>query len=383
MVFGLATKAQPSLSEQAQISLLTCSPTDDAVYALYGHTALRVHDPVNQIDWVFNYGIFDFSRPNFIYHFVKGELDYRLGYSPFKDFLPEFLLNGSEVYEQVLNLLPEEKQSLWQALVINVQPENRTYRYNFFFDNCATRPAVMIEKNIRGTVQYAPQTAYPAFRDLINYCTRNHPWLTFGCDLVLGLPTDRTMTQRETFFIPDYLKNAFNQAVIVRDGKTEPLVIQKNILTHRDELPEPARSPLTSPFACFTLLFFVILLLTLLEHRRKTYCRFLDALLFFAAGCAGCLLFFLSFISVHPSMFPNMSLLWLHPVHLLAVVLFTVKKFKMLAFWYHCINFAVILIMSVAWFFVPQHFNIAFIPLIASLWLRSGGALIRQKDSRG
>ena len=376
-------QAPPSLGSEALISLLTCSPSDDAVFTLYGHTAIRVFDPATTVDFVFGYGMFDDSKPNFIYRFAKGETDYALGVDDFNRFLIEYVMRGSEVCEQILNLLPEEKEALWQALCLNSLPENRMYRYNFFFDNCATRPVVMIENNIRGTIYYVPQDEYPAFRDVINYCTRYNSWITFGCDLVLGLPTDRTMTLRETFFIPDYLKKSFDKAEIIRNGKSEPLVIQTNILTEKTLNPDFLILFPPSPLTCFTLLFIAVLLLTLLERRKKKYYRWIDSILFFFAGMAGCVLFFLSFISVHPSIFPNMSLLWLHPLHLMGVILFSVKKFKMMAFWYHYINFAVILFMSVAWIFIPQHFNIAFIPLIASLWLRSGGALLRKKNLTG
>jgi hypothetical protein len=291
-------------------------------------------------------------------------------------------MRGSEVYEQILNLLPEEMEDLWQALYRNKLEENWTYRYNFFFDNCATRPAEMIENYIRDSIYYVSPAVNPTFRDIINFCTHDHPWLTFGCDLALGLPTDRQMTLKETFFIPNLLKNAFDEAEITRDGLSEPLVIQHTVFVEKsikpDRLTSPLISPFTSPFACFSLLFFVILTLSYYERRVKACFRWMDAILFFMAGIAGCVLFFLSFISTHPSIFPNMSLLWLHPLHLMGVILFSVKKYKMMAFWYHLINFAVILVMSVAWFFIPQHFNIAFIPLIASLWLRSGGALLRK-----
>jgi len=349
------------------------------VFTVYGHTALRVNDPVNHIDLVYNYGIFDFSKPNFIYRFAKGETDYILGVDYFSYFLFAYITRGSEVYEQILNLLPEEKESLWQALEWNRQPENRMYRYSFFFDNCATRPAVMVENNLKGTIRFAPATGIPTFRTVINYCTRNHPWQTFGCDLVVGMPSDRVMTQRETFFIPDYLKNAFDKAEIIREGQSEPLVKQTNILSEKN----PPSTPLfiTSPLFCFSVLFIIILALTIYEWRRKKYYRIVDVLLFFCAGIAGCILFFLSFMSVHPSMFPNINLLWLHPLHLIGSIIFSVKKGKMMAFWYHLINFAVVISMCVGWFFIPQHFNIAFIPLIASLLLRSGGTLLRKKMS--
>jgi len=371
------------LSPQAEISLITCSPSEDAVFTVYGHTALRVYDPEIKIDRVYNYGIFDFSKPNFIYRFAKGETDYILGTSSFSYFLLEYISRGSEVYEQILNLQQKEKEMLWNALEWNALPENRVYRYNFFFDNCATRPVDMIENNIQGIINYASESELPTFRDIINYCTRERPWQTFGCDLVMGLPTDRTMTQRETFFIPDKVKDAFNNAEIVREGIAEPLVKRINVIAEAECETPKAFSFYHTPLFCASALFFFILLLTLIEWHKKIYCRFVDILLFLAAGMAGCILFFLSFISVHPSIFPNISLLWAHPLHLIGILFIAIKKWKMLAYWYHFINFAVILLMSVGWFFLPQHINIAFIPLIASLWLRSGGTLIRTKNSKG
>ena len=380
---NITTQLARPLSPQAQISLLTSSPSDDHVYALYGHTGLRVLDKESNFDTVFNYGIFDFDKPNFLYRFAKGETDYKLQVFHYRNYLVEYAMRGSEVYEQVLNLLPEEKEALWQALVLNERPENRVYRYNYFFDNCSTRPIAMIEKNIRGTVKYAPLTGNLTFRDAINYCTRNQPWVIFGCDLIMGIPTDREMTLKETFFIPAYLKDAANKAEIVRGETAVPLVSKINILNEGVLQEDKAPLLITSPLACFGLLFIVVMLITWREWRKKTYYKLVDCTLFFVAGIAGCIMFFLSFISVHPGMFPNISLLWLHPLHFVGVIFFSAKKFNNMAFWYHFINFAPILIMSVVWIFYPQHFNIAFIPLIACFWLRSGWALLRKKNSIG
>ena len=376
-------QTRPRLSPQAQISLLTCSPSDDAVFTLYGHAALRVNDPINKIDRIYNYGMFEFSQPNFIYRFAKGETDYNLGVSDISYFLFEYMSRGSEIYEQVLNLLQEEKEGLWRALEWNAQPENRVYRYNFFYDNCSTRPVDMIENNLQGIIRYAPPTdPLPTFRNAINYCTRYHPWQTFGCDLVLGLPTDRMMTQRETFFLPDNVKNDFNKAEIVREGNATPLVKQINILAKEDQ--QQSITPFyCTPLFCFSAFFILIMTLTGIEFSRKKQYRIIDVLLFFTAGIGGCILFFLSFISVHPCTFPNISLLWLNPLHLTGIILFSVKKFNTVAFWYHLINFAVVIVMLMGWIFIPQHFNLAFIPLIASLLLRSGGALIREKNLKG
>ena len=159
----------PLLSKDAEISLLTVSPSEDEVYTVYGHTALRVRDASKKLDTVFNYGIFDFSKPNFIYRFAKGETDYRLAAQYTRDFLIEYEMRGSEVTEQILDIDSAGKARIWEALMINNRPENRVYRYNFFFDNCATRPAAIIEKLAGGKIDYNIPFKQQTFRDLINY----------------------------------------------------------------------------------------------------------------------------------------------------------------------------------------------------------------------
>lgn len=380
---------QTRLSDAAEISLLTSAPYDEEVFTVYGHAALRIHDPQQNLDIIFNYGLFDFGKPHFIYRFAKGETDYKLGAADFAAYLLEYQMRGSNVTEQVLALKPDEKERLWNALLENYRPENRTYRYNFFFDNCATRPAVLIEKTVDGTIDYHDPYAARTFRELINYCTRNHPWLTFGCDLALGSPTDRLATPREMMFLPSYLKKAFGNATVLdRDGTKRKLVKETRVIgadgeaeetveTASDET-ETAVAGLFTPMAVSLLFFGIVFVITFIEWRRRTYYRIVDGLLFFLAGAGGVILFFLSFISVHPCTWPNWNLIWLQPLDLVAVILFSVKKLKKAAFYYHFINFAALTAMLLGWPWIPQHLNIAFIPLVASIWLRSGYGVYRK-----
>ncbi|MCC8153738.1 MAG: DUF4105 domain-containing protein [Tannerellaceae bacterium] len=376
-------KAQLTLSENTEISILTSSPSNDEVFTLYGHTALRIQDPDNNINYVFNYGIFDFSKPNFIYRFAKGETDYILAGIPFDRYLVEYQLRGSQVTEQVLNLTQREKQEIWDFMMWNAQPENRVYRYNFFFDNCSTRPLEVIEGVIRGTVEYPEPENQQTFRDMINYSTRNHPWQAFGCDLALGSPTDRIATPKEEMFLPEYLMHAFDKAQIrLGEGQTRPLVLRTNILTEENpEINNPGKT-LFTPLVCNWLLFLVVTNITLFEWKRKKQFRWLDCLLFDIAGIAGCILVFLASISEHPCTSPNWNLLWLHPLHLAGAVLFAVKKFGKAAYYYHFINFATLTLVLLGWHFIPQHMNTAFIPLIGILWIRSGWGVLRYKSGK-
>lgn len=375
----LPLSAQVKLSEEAKISVLTSSPYEGEVYTLYGHAAIRVNDPTQKIDFIFNYGIFDFSKPNFIYRFAKGETDYKLGGMNFQDYVIEYEMRGSEITELVLNLDPEEKERIWQALVVNIQPENQVYRYNFFFDNCATRLITVIEKHLNGKIDYNNPPETQTFRDLINHCTRNHAWLTFGCDLALGSPTDRVATHYETLFLPMYLKDAFDKATIANpDGSTRKLISQTNLLTTADPEEEGYKDGFFTPIVCSLLLFLLVAGITAYEWKKKKYFRIVDCVLFFIAGIGGVILFFLSFVSVHPCTWPNWSLVWLQPLDLVAVILFSVKKLKKAAYYYHFINFAALTLMLVGWHFIPQHLNAAFIPLVLSLWTRSGYGVYRK-----
>ena len=142
------------IPDSIRISLLTCASGEE-IYSLFGHTAIRYENYTRGIDAVFNYGIFNFNAPNFILRFALGETDYQLGVTDYERFAAEYYYLERDVWQQELNLTVQEKGKLVMLLEENYRPENRIYRYNFFYDNCATRPRDLIEKSIDGTLQYA------------------------------------------------------------------------------------------------------------------------------------------------------------------------------------------------------------------------------------
>ncbi len=380
---GMPMWGQMKLSEQATISILTAAPSDEEVYTLYGHTAVRVKDATQKLDVVFNYGIFDFSKPNFLYRFVKGETDYRLAAQNFSHFIIEYQMRGSEVVEQVLNLMPDEVNKIWNALIINLQPQNAVYRYNFFFDNCATRPVAVVEAQVDGKIVYNNPPEPQTFRQLIQHCTRNHAWLTFGCDLALGTPTDRVATAHEMMFLPHYLQSEFAQATILAaDGNERELVKQTNRLSEQVIDDSEDGWSWLSPMFCCSLLFVLITALSVYGAWKGKAFRWLDGGLFGIAGVAGLVMFFLCFISTHPCIWPNWSIVWLHPFHLVGVILFAVKRWEKAAYYYHFINFAALLLLLLGWAFIPQQLNPAFMPLVATLAVRSGCGIYRQWAQR-
>ena len=125
LLFVLFAVVQPifaqgiRLSDQAKVSVITCG-SGDQLYSIFGHTGLRISDPVHQLDVVFNYGTFDFATPNFYGKFVKGDLDYYVSTSSFPQFLYEYQSDNRDVFEQELNLTTAQKQQLLEALNKNL-----------------------------------------------------------------------------------------------------------------------------------------------------------------------------------------------------------------------------------------------------------------------
>ena len=180
----------PAEKDSAVVSLLTCTP-GNLVYELYGHTAIRVREVgARQSDWVFNYGTFSFNQPHFMWRFMLGETDYELGVVPYYLFYESYVREGRGIDEQVLNLTPAEAKKLVDALSKNLEPENATYRYNFFYDNCVTRALRVIEQSIDGQVIWPKADANKSLRDMVHEFSEPSPWNKFGQDLLLGAEVD-------------------------------------------------------------------------------------------------------------------------------------------------------------------------------------------------
>lgn len=136
----------PVLSDSARISLITVDPGAET-YSMFGHSALRVFDPANRLDRCYNYGTFDFDQPNFLLKFCRGKLLYFLDIESYRGFEYGNLSDRRAMHEQWLNLQPARKQRLFELLTVNARAENRSYKYDFFYDNCATRIRDIVQES--------------------------------------------------------------------------------------------------------------------------------------------------------------------------------------------------------------------------------------------
>jgi hypothetical protein len=368
-----------------QISLLTVEPRPNEVYTIYGHTALRIYDPTDGKDSVFNYGTFDTSVPNFLLNFVLGKTDYFLSVSSYEYFLYYYYRENSTVIEQILDISPVGKAEILQMLSINLLPENRTYRYDFLFDNCTTRIRDIIENYNGGKLIYPKQTKEVTFRDLIHSCTYPYPWMTFGIDLLIGSGADSLISLRQELFLPMRLKEVLDETyVLTSENEKHPIVISsENVLTSTSESIVSINFWEQPYFYGWMLcvVFLAIVVIGLLKIKRKQEVAF--SLLFLVAGIVGFIVAFITLFSEHPCTSPNWNLLWLHPFHLITFSGYFFKKSYRFITCYHLVNLVLLSGLLIGWNWIPQEFNIANIPFILCLGLASGHWLYitkKQKD---
>ncbi len=309
------------------VSLVTCDPGPD-VYELCGHTALRIRN--EEMDSVWNYGIFDFSSPNFIYRFCKGQTDYIVCGYDFKYFLPTYINRGSRVSEQVLDLTPEEAETLRKLLQTEALPQNRVYRYNYVLDNCATRPWKRVGEATERAIQTPDTLYFTTFRKEMRHFHRNYPWYQFGIDLALGNGIDQQLGKDQDIFAPPVLAAKVAEATI--DGK--PLVKETNILFPglEDATLPPTPWYLTPTFV--GLMMFLISLALMIHSLRRDvplarmddnptttkfhlFAKLWISAYFLLCGIGGCVIAFLVFCSEHEATSPNWILLWLNPLQII------------------------------------------------------------------
>ena len=367
-------------SDSIRISLITCAPGED-IYSLFGHTAIRVTIPDQNYDIAYNYGIFDFNSENFIWRFSLGQTDYLLGKYPFEYFLGEYIASHRAVWEQELDLSFDEKITLINDLETNYLPENRVYRYNFLYDNCATRPLNKINDIKAGSIELIETDNTPySFRDLIHRYTKGHPWSEFGMDLCLGSKADKIVGIEEKIFVPIELMQAIDGA------NTKTGVITKPIAN----LYEPDSSATTensiwniiTPLTLFTSVALVLAIICYREYKRRKTFWGIDAILFPIYGVAGCILAFLSFFSEHPAVSPNYILFLFHPFHLIFAPYIIRGEIKRTKIWYHYLNGMVLTLFLVFLPLIPQNFNFAVVPLAICLLLRSVTYILIERKNK-
>lgn len=363
-----------AMEPRLQASLITCRPGPE-IYELFGHEALRIRgidENGEVVDSIWNYGVFDFASPGFVPRFVKGETDYLLYPCPTSLFVESYNQRGSGVVEQDILLTPEETLRLRKLLQINALPANRTYRYNYVRDNCSTRVADIVDSALVGRkVVYPDTVSYPTYRAAMRSFHKDYPWYQFGIDLVLGSGLDVPITSRQELFAPLLMEQKSAEAHF-SDG--QPFVAPAVIVTPGDSQGNsygdgtydsalPATPWWMSPLFVCSAIFVLSLSIAFWQWKKRRLLKLCYAIFFGILGIAGCLVWFLVFVSTHEATSPNLLALWLNPLQILIAIFIWWRSTRMIAVAMSVVDIIVLLLLSLAWPMQQQVTNPAVFPL--------------------
>ena len=306
------------------ISLITCGPGNQ-IYSLYGHTAVRYCNRISGEDFVVNYGMFSFHQKYFILRFIFGLTDYEMGIIPYSDFIAEYLSEGRWVKEQILNISNTDKQNIMEAIRMNYLPENRVYRYNFFYDNCTTRARDILLNNLNESVVFPHnQSVNTSFRKEIHLWNKEHLWSRWGNDLLLGVKADVNINNKMRQFLPDQLRQDFDRTILVsKQGEKHKLVKKTHWLISPHEAQIHQNIGINIFYINNPLLFIIVITIAFIylsihEVRHNIYStigKVCDILTWSVSGFAGLMLTAMIF-SQHPTVNCNLQIFILNPLNI-------------------------------------------------------------------
>jgi hypothetical protein len=311
------TPAYTQLSDSATISVLTVRQGESADN-VFGHTAVWVVDPVTKKSEIYNFGIFDFDEPGFVMKFLRGKLLYNLGINTKKGFFNTYIRQRRSILEQKLNLDQDEKNKIYLSLRENYKPENRRYLYDFFFDNCSTRPRDLLYKNLADLKETKTEIPSKTFRDLIDENVQASPWMDFGIDLIIGKKADKIASVQDQMFLPEYFYKKLNN---LNNGDIPLVRSAEIILDYEDEAAARKVRSWFSPTLLFGLLLFIEVFL-FVKYKNKplgTWINIYDKLWITLTSISSLIILFMWFGTDHIATKDNFNILWLNPIFFLLI----------------------------------------------------------------
>lgn len=345
LTFGQAQK----LSQSAEVYLLTISPGEE-LYSSFGHSTLLIEDYQNQISEMYNYGSFDFSTEGFYVKFLRGTLPYQLTKNDLTQALSYWTSENRLVTKQRLRMSLSQKQKIYELVEANYQPQNRTYQYKFFYDNCSTRIRDLLELAVGDTLQFNHSlNSDNSYRDWIETYAGHKAMADFGMDIAIGIPADEITGYRNAMYIPDNLMAALDSAAVLIDGQTKSFVTEKQVINAMYVSNTSPKKELNIPLIASILLLLGSVYYFVNKRLKKTSkVGIVNQLLFMFAGFSGVILCLLWFFTDHGVTAYNLNILWANPVFI--YMFFRINKTPTKFFLVSAIAAALVLLVDIVQF---------------------------------
>ncbi len=304
-----------SAGEDLEISVVTFGEGDE-IAEWFGHAAIVVEDTTRHTKRLYNYGEYAFDR-TLIWKYLKGHLTFHVGERDVERTLALYQAKERSISVQVLNLNPAQRLAVATALAKNVRPENRTYLYDHYSDNCTTRIRDLIDSATAGALARADGPGRMTLREHTRTMTAVNVPIAVVIDGLLNDEVDRPLTRSQEAFLPKEFEAWLDSVSVVGDdGVAVPLVRDKRVVydARRPALPAP---PTRSKLALMGILFAMVAAGLCAAGRGGR--ALVMVVVGVVVGVPGTALTLMATATDHHVTFGNLHLMWASPVALLLV----------------------------------------------------------------
>jgi hypothetical protein len=374
LTFGLLVLSIAKTLSIPDYYLITSGTTTEP-YAMYGHSALRICDTTNNMDFIVDWGVFNFNQPDFYLNFAIGRMIYTTGTQSFEHFLYFNSYMGKSAVMRKIALNDVQKERLWNLVSWMLEPEQRDYRYRFLYDNCATRPRDLLETTLQNELIFPQKTNLTlTYRDILHQYQQINLWYNLLIDIILGANIDKVADFREQMFIPEYLEKNMSEALVIDGDYTHPLLEQQTLLLEQETLSKTPK--ILAPEVVLLFIFFVILILDYLK-KGKTVLRIFDCVFFGILILFSLLILFLWIISEHLEAHNNFNIIWMTPLYVFTLIAL-IKQHKPIWLLVTVGYIVLFLLLTIIHVF-PQSFPISMYIILAIVLERCIVSLLKTK----
>ena len=241
--------AAPERPVELEVWMMTFGP-GGPVFLKFGHNALliRGRDAASDrvlFERVYDYGLFNGASPTLVADFLQGRMDYWVAVTTLSRTMGRYRYTNRDVAAQKLRLTPEQSAALYEMLELNIQPENRFYRYDYYYDNCSTRLRDALDRITDGALRRA--FIGPATMSLRDHSLRHtaNDWKYYlGLDVGLA-NVDAPINLWVESFLPQKFREALRKVEVPVGDEMRPFVEKEEVWFDgtRPEVPDrpPAR----------------------------------------------------------------------------------------------------------------------------------------------
>ena len=185
LLFYLPVAAQVDFDE-VDVELYTFGVGEN-YWEAFGHSALRIK--INEIDYMYGFGYFDFDDEDFFTKFAKGQMRYFLGVEETSSEIDNYINQGRTVWSQQLDLSALQKQQLINKLNFLALVENRYYSYDYFLNNCTSKIRDLLDEVTNGEISEQLKGVHTSksWNDL-TFPVKNQSLMNLGIAIAYGVP---------------------------------------------------------------------------------------------------------------------------------------------------------------------------------------------------